>query len=432
MLLVATANLTNLLLARATVRRAEVSVRLALGAQRSDVIRLLLTESLLLSFAGSALGLFSAYWQKDGFRLLTGEVPFQAVIDWRVYLFTAAIAIATGILMGVAPAWRSGNTDLVSALKGKSLHLYGGGRLRGALVVSQISFTVGLLGVCGLLVRTLNKANHLDFGYKTDSVLLTSINLRMNNLTEAQEVAVQQKLLAAAREMPGIRSAALANSGPAGGWMWTADVSAAGKRLSTGKHQVTPGYFETLQVAVLKGREFARGDTKGAPDVVIVNQSLARQIWGREDVVGELISLESPFGKKAAHVIGVAKDVLHTDPFAGVRPWMYLPLAQHHEPSVELHVSASGRVAETKTALHNLIASLQPDLPYSEVKTVRESIRDLFINQRVLAWNSAGFGLIALFMATFGIYGVVSKSVAQRTHEYGVRVALGARSGTHC
>jgi predicted permease len=425
-LLVATANLTNLLLARATVRRAEFSVRLALGAGRRDVVRLLLTESLLLSIAGSALGLLSAYWLKDGFKLLTGEVPFQAVIDWRVYLFAAAIALATGILMGVAPAWRSANTDLISALKGKSLNLYGGGKLRGALVISQISFTVGLLGVCGLLVRTLNKANHVDFGYDTESVLLTSINLRMSNLSEPQEITVQQKLLAAARQMPGVRSAALANSGPAGGWMWTADVSANGKRFSVGKHQVTPGYFDTLQIPVLKGRDFVRADAKGAADVVIVNQAMARHIWGREDVVGEPLSLVSAVGTKAAHVVGIVKDGVHTDPFAGVRPWIYLPLAQHHESFVELHVSVSGNAGEKKAALHNLIASLQPDLPYSEVITVRESFRDMFITQRVLAWNSAGFGLIALFMATFGIYGVVSYSVAQRTHEYGVRVALGA------
>jgi putative ABC transport system permease protein len=149
---------------------------------------------------------------------------------------------------------------------------------------------------------------------------------------------------------------------------------------------------------------------------------------GAEDVIGEPISLLSTFGAKTAHVIGVSRDVLHTDPFGDVRPWIYLLLAQHHEGSVELHVNTGGGIPEAKAALLNLITRLQPDLPHTEVTTARESVRDMFINQRVLAWNSAAFGLMALFMAAFGIYGVVSYSVAQRTHEYGVRVALGARS----
>jgi putative ABC transport system permease protein len=191
---------------------------------------------------------------------------------------------------------------------------------------------------------------------------------------------------------------------------------------------VTPEYFKTLEVPVLQGREFALTDGKGSGAVAIVNQTLARLMWGREDVVGQPILLVSPMGTKAAHVIGISKDVLHTDPFADVRPWIYLPLYQHHDGSVQLHVNTAHRIPEAKTALVNLITSLQPDLPNVEVTTVRESVRDMFINQRVLAWNSAGFGLMALFMAAFGIYGVVSYSVAQRTHDYGVRVALGARS----
>jgi predicted permease len=250
----------------------------------------------------------------------------------------------------------------------------------------------------------------------------------MSGLTDAQEQTIQQKLLAAAREMPGVQSAALANGLPASSWTWSTDVQANGKRLYAGKHHTTPGYFETLEVPVLKGRDFALTDRRGASNVAIVNQTLARQMWGREDVLGEPISLVSEVGSKPAHVIGVVKDVLHGDPFADVRPWIYIPLSQHHEGWVELHVNTAGRIPEAKTALLNLINTLQPDLPYTEVTTVRESARDMFINQRVLAWNSAGFGLMALFMAMFGIYGVVSYSVAQRTHEYGVRVALGARS----
>ena len=427
LLLVATANLANLLLARAAVRRTEISVRLALGAKRSRIVRQLLTESGLLASMGSGLGLISAYWLKDGFKLLTGDVPFETVIDWRVYVFTAAVAIGTGVLMGLAPALQSIGTDLVSALKGKSIHLYGGGRLRSALVVCQISFTIGLLAVCGLLVRTLNKANHADFRFNIDTVLLASVNLRMSGLTDAQEQTVQQKLLAAVREMPGVRSAALANGLPASSWTWSTDVQANGKRLYVGKLQTTPRYFETLEIPVLKGRDFVPADRQGAGSVAIVNQTLARQMWGREDVTGEPVSLVSDVGTKSAHVIGVVKDVLHTDPFADVRPWIYIPLSQHHEGSVELHVNTAGRIPEAKTALLNLINTLQPDLPYTEVTTVRESARDMFLNQRVLAWNSAGFGVMALLMAMFGIYGVVSYSVAQRTHEYGVRAALGAR-----
>ena len=159
----------------------------------------------------------------------------------------------------------------------------------------------------------------------------------MSGLTEAQERAVQQKLLSAAREMPGVRAAALANGLPASGWTWTTDVQAKGKRLSVGKHQVTPGYFETLEVPVLKGRDFGLTDRKGGAGVAIVNQSLARQMWGREDVIGESIA-SVDFGTETAHVVGVSKDVLHADPFADVRPWIYLPLSQHHEGSVELHV----------------------------------------------------------------------------------------------
>lgn len=429
LLLMVTANLTNLLLARATLREAEMAIRLSLGATRGAVIRQLLTESLILAAMGGVLAVGLAEWASGWTGALIGDVPFDLHTDSRVLAFAAAVALATGLLMGLLPALRSSRADLTESLKAKSLQRPAGSVARNALVVAQVSLAIGLLGVCGMLVQSLHNANRMDFGFPTHGLLLADIDLRSRGDAPAKARIFHERLLRSVRELPGVRSAALANSPPASTWLWTASVSSGGKHVSAGKHDVSPGYFRTVGIPILNGREFAAGDTEAGTPVAVVSQSLARYLWGSGDALGRTLELERGFGLPAQRVFvaGVAKDVLHSDVKTGPRPWIYLPLAQHHESQVHLHVAADDSGA-MRDALAGAVRKLDPELPDIAVRNFDAILRDVFFEQRLMAWNSAVFGGIALLLSTCGVYALVAYSVSRRTREYGIRIAFGARA----
>jgi hypothetical protein len=237
LLLIATANLANLLLARATVRRTEIAVRLAIGATRTHILRQLLTESLVLAGLGAIAALGLATVLAEYPTLITGPLPFRSTIDGWVLVFTLAVALATGLVMGLAPALRSGRTDLISGLKGKALHLYGASRLRSLLVIGQVALTVALLGVSSMLVKTMANANRVNVGFDTGRIILAQNDLPRNRYTEERAQSFFDRAIRAAAEIPGVDSAAMASGGPVNSWLITQSLVAGKKSDSRQAHR---------------------------------------------------------------------------------------------------------------------------------------------------------------------------------------------------
>ncbi len=426
LLLVACANLASLLLARASERRAEIGVRLALGARTRDLVRQLFAESLLLAVLGGVLALSMTSWSANLAISISGSVPFRATVDGRVLVFTFAVTLLTAVLMGLAPAIDSARMDLVSAIKGKSTGRRQG-RLRDGLVVTQVAVSLGILVVCGLLIRTLRNYRSADPGFNCSRLLFAPVDLRSPGYSDARAQLYMKQIVERVRAIPGVKSASIANFPPFTGWIWTEKVRADSQELEIGKNTIGPEYFATMEMPLAEGREFTDADRPGAPLVVIINQSLARRLWAGQDALGRTIRLVSPFDQKPALVIGVAKDVTTSEPGDPPRPWIYLPILQHHESNFLLHVKTSVPPGSVREAVRREAQSSDRDVPISEVSTFEERLREALGIQRVFATSTGTFGVIALLITAIGLYGVVAYWVAQRMHDLGVRAALGAR-----
>jgi predicted permease len=425
LLLITTANLANLLLARATVRRAEIALRLSLGATRAAIVKQGIVESLVLTSAAAVAGLVIAYWVGDLVIRAAGDVPVRSQIDGRVVAFAAVVAVLTGLVMGLGPALRSSRTDLISGLKGKALHLYSGAPVRNGLVVAQIALTVALVAIAAVLVRTVASTGRIDVGFPLDPLSFVSIDLRSNGYTDASAREFCERLLRATADLPGVRAASISAQPPVSGWVTTADILADGKSMRVSKQTVSREFLRTLESGLAEGREFTRADAPTTFPVAMVNEALARRVWGHESAIGRTIQLVSPFGTKSVHIIGVARDLRH-NPRNAAQASIYVPLTQHPEPNVTLVVNAAAPVRDTHRAIEAAIKGLDPNLAIGGVMTARETVRQIFSEQRFVATNCAVFGVVAMLIAMLGIYGVVSYTVAQRTHEFGVRLAVGA------
>jgi predicted permease len=378
LLLLVTANLTNLLLARAADRRAEIAVRLSLGASRGAIASQLLTESLVLASLGGAAAIAFAEWASAYTTRITGDLPFEADTDATVLVFTAGVVVLTGVVMGILPALRASRADLNSGLRGGSSGAAGSQTIRNALVAAQVTLAIALLGVCGMAVRSLVNANRTDFGFPVRNLLMAEIDLRSRGYSEPQARVFYDRVLRQLREIPGVRAAALADTGPVSAWLQTANVRAEGKRVSPGQHTVGADYFRTVGIAILNGREFIPADAVAGMPVCVVNESLARYVWGSSDVTGRTLELEHEPGRpKRVFVVGVAKDVIHGEVTRGPRPWLYLPVSQHHEANLVVHVAAEDSAA-MRAAIQKTVNGLDAELPETAVRNVGEILRDVF------------------------------------------------------
>jgi predicted permease len=441
-LVVTCVNLANLLLVRASGRAKELAVRAALGAGRVRLIRQLLTESLLLSIVGGAAGAGIGWWLS---RLASqipfpGDTPLHAdfSFDWRVFAAISVVVISCGLFAGLIPAWRASRTDVNESLREGGRSDSAGGsrsRLRGALVVAQVSGACIVLIVAGLFIRSLQSAEHADLGFHPNGVLLASVDLSQFGYDETRGAAFYREVISRARALPGVISATLSNSIPLGNDNQSERVWKEGQESATpmqtaviGFNVIDTDYFQTLGIPLLRGRDISLRDTKTSLPVAIINEAMAKQLWPGQDPLGHHFhsgKADSPM----VEVIGVAKNGKYGSVFDVADPYFYLPESQSYTARHVLQIKTS--VPETSLApeVERIIHSLDPDLPVYDVMSFNEALGggNGFFLLRVGAIFAGSLGGLSLVLSVIGVYGVISYVTGQRTHEVGIRMAIGAQ-----